>query len=163
MAELTVPPVAPAGADVALRPAVRWLLLAWTLLGLTAMHTLGHAGHTMAMADHPAAARPQSAATLLAARTVDTTHPAMLMRDGCPNDCAHVGDGSPAGGGSEGWSVCLAILTALAVLVLLGWLLRATTRHGTTSTPSGNLPPTPRAPPHLLVGLRLADLSVLRR
>jgi hypothetical protein len=163
MAEVSVPPVASAGNDLALRSAVRWLLLVWTLLGLAVMHTLGHGGHAMAMpmADHPAVTRPlRAAATALAAHTA---HIAMSMRDGCPDGCSQLGDGSPTGGGSEGWSVCLAILAALAVVVLLGWLLKTATRPGAASRPPGTLTLTPRAPPPPHVGPRLAELSVVRR
>jgi hypothetical protein len=151
-------PVASGGNRTA-RPAVlRWLLLGCTLLGLAAMHTLGHTGHAMAMPDPPAT-HPQTTATMLAAHA---THTAAPIGYPCLSGCAHVAGGGPAGGDPSSWSVCLAILTALAVAVLLGWLSRAATQRGATNRPTRPLAITCRAPPVAGVGLRLADLAVLR-
>jgi hypothetical protein len=146
-------------------PALRWLLLVWTLFGLAAMHTLGHtgAGHSMAMPERPAIHRMQTTAMMLAEHPMHLTHVAVPGGEACPSGCVHVGDGHPAGGHPDGWSVCLAVLAALAVAVLVGWLVRAATvRHG-ANRPMRPVTLTPRGPPQPGVGLHLADLSVLRR
>lgn len=162
MAELMAVPVASTGRRAPRLPTVRWLLLAWTLLGLAAMHTLGHtgAGHSMAMPQPPAVHRLQTTAMMLAEHAVHVSAPA---GQACASSCAHVSDGFPAGGHPDSWSVCLAILAALAVVVVVGWLLRAATVRGGANRSMRPLSVTPRAPPLPGVGLRLADLSVLRR
>jgi hypothetical protein len=159
---MTSIPVASGGNRGVRRAALRWILLAWTLLGMAAMHTIGHigAGHSMAMPEPPAAQRVQTTAMMLAEHAVHVSAPASKP---CPSGCAHARDGGQTGGGHpDSWSVCLAILAAFAAAVLSGWLLRATTGGG-ANRPMRPLAITPRAPPAGGVGLRLAGLSVLRR
>jgi hypothetical protein len=158
MAELTPVPVSSAGHLAPRLTALRWLLLACTLIGLAAMHTLGHTGHghTMAMPEPPATHQLQNKARMLVG------HVATPDERACRGGCAHLGDSDPAGGHPDGWSVCLAILAGFAIAMLLGWLLRAATTRGATYRPTRPLAVTPRAPPRPRVGLLLADLSVLR-
>jgi hypothetical protein len=161
------------------RPAGWWarlLLLACTLLGLAAMHTIGHGTHSVA--SHPdghAAAVSQRAMVAQAAlpEAVAVAHGA--AHEAIP--VAHVAGpvsfagqigavALPAdqpGGASSGWSVCLAVLGAFTVALLLATLLLGRARPAVaTRHPSG---PSrgPRAPPPRPVGLRLATVSVLRR
>jgi hypothetical protein len=157
MAQANGEPTTAAGHRAALRPALRWLVLVCTLLGLTAMHTLGH---TLAMPDRHATRPLQAAATMLAAHAAQVAGP---IQHGCPHGCAHLADGRTGGEGSMSWSVCLAVLAAFAVALLLGWLLRAATHRGGPNRPTGPLTFAPRAPPLPPMGLLLADLSVLRR
>ncbi|MCW2641989.1 MAG: hypothetical protein JWP76_4295 [Dactylosporangium sp.] len=162
MAELMAVPLPSAGHRAPRLPTPRWLLLAFTLLGLAAMHTIGHtgAGHRMAMPERPAIHRLQTTAIML---TELAMHVAAPVEQACPIGCAHVSDGLPAGGHPGSWSACLAILAALAVAVLVGWLVRAASvRHG-ANRPVRPVTLTPRGPPRPGVGLRLADLAVLRR
>jgi hypothetical protein len=64
----------------------RWMLLACTLFGLAAMHTLGHAG--MQMGAHPEV-MPGSTFALVGAHSasVDVVHAVVAgMTDGCADD-----------------------------------------------------------------------------
>lgn len=95
----------------------RLVLLACTVLGLTALHTIGHAAITGT--DRPAAilSAAEPGLVLLAAAPPDG--------DGCGNDgCTHQ---SVMPGGahdtSQRWEVCVAVLSVLAVGVLLAALL----------------------------------------
>ncbi|WP_344612326.1 DUF6153 family protein [Dactylosporangium salmoneum] len=124
--------------------AARIALLLATLVGLTAMHTLGHSGphlgdgHRHAPVAEHVAAMPVLSAVLL------------------------TGSGHEHGG-MDDWAICLAVLVAFAVVVLGVALLarRSTTtaaalRHAARQA-------RPRAPPPRPVGLALATVSVLRR
>lgn len=146
------------GRAVAAGRVARWVLLACTLFGLAAMHTLGHAG--MRMDAHPghspagatAAAMDVSAGFAAAVSTV--THD-------CPG-CAHAsGPHGPVRGGMPGWSVCVAVLTGLAVLLLAALLWARSRPIGAPSRDVTAGPWAPRGPPGL-TGLALARLSVLR-
>ncbi|MET8906530.1 hypothetical protein [Micromonospora sp. NPDC004551] len=141
---------------MAMRTAVsgRWariLLLLGTLVGLTAMHTLGHGGHEPA--ERPVAhavGHTGGAATL-----------ADCTGDGCPVRALPL---THPGGDPSGWSVCLAVLGAFAVVLLLAVLLRAGSRGGFPAVRGPRRPAAgPRAPPPRPHGLRLATTSVLRR
>jgi hypothetical protein len=134
----------------------RWALLACTLVGLAAMHSLGHDGgaHASAMLaeGHHAAVMTVAAAD----RAVD-----------CAGDgCTHL-SALPGGGGDDmpGWSICMAVLGGFAVVVLLGAaVLAVARRYNSAGTLLGRSGAAPRAPPGLLpVGLTLATVSVLRR
>jgi hypothetical protein len=122
------------------------------------MHTIGHGGVSHS-AHH---SEPQ----------LTVTHQLLLMdepapgeSDGCAGDgCARAAalPGS-APGGMGGWDVCVAVLSALAIAVLLAALLLIAV--------AGRFPPlfgrdprrrTPRGPPLLPFGLTLATVSVLR-
>jgi hypothetical protein len=133
-------------------PVARWVLLACTLLGLAAMHSLGHAGIGM---DGPTGHRPAAPASMVSV--------AMAVTDGCAG-CAHPGDPAmPGHGGMSVWSVCLAVLGALALAAVLAALLLAfASRHGTVTSRARTRPATPRAPPARRTGLNLAAVSVLR-
>ncbi|WP_157740054.1 DUF6153 family protein [Micromonospora narathiwatensis] len=136
---------------------VRLLLLLCTLVGLAAMHTLGHGAHGAAgrsgghdgghIGGRPAAAAP-------------------TMVESCPGDGCHAGvlPLRDLGGDPSGWSVCLAVLGAFAVALLVAVLLRAGSRPGglTLGGPA-RAARGPRAPPPRPYGLRLATASVLRR
>lgn len=123
--------------------AARLALLLATLLGLTAMHTLGHTG------PHPAGDHVAMSATTACAG------------DGCGRLLTVAGAGHEHGG-MDGWAVCVAVLVAFAVVVLAAMLLvrrRAgvTTVSGRPARSAG-----PRAPPPRPFGLALATVSVLR-
>ncbi len=176
---------------------VRLLLLLCTLVGLTAMHTLGHVAHASAdhatrhgTAQHPAPVEPAAPSTLaepatapaltgaaahsaLAAMAVLPAVAGMAVRpvlagaaSGCPGDARQVralplGD---LGGDPSGWSVCLAVLGALAAALLVAVLLRAGSRlAGPTVGGPFRVAAGSRAPPTRPYGLRLATASVLRR
>ncbi|WP_175440080.1 hypothetical protein [Micromonospora nigra] len=162
---------------------VRPLLLAGTLVGLTAMHTIGHDAHAAASDHHKhsvahAAAIPAAVGDLtppsVAPATADRPHPAIHDR-GAGTDlgtggtrAGHPEAASPAGGGDgngdlPGWGACLAVLGALAVPLLLAVLITARRSPAAVSTGRrGRVGPVPRAPPSP-VGLRIATVSVLRR
>jgi hypothetical protein len=158
--------------------AARWLLLACTLLGLAAMHTLGHAGmrmdagrHGVPMAVAPVAVPPVAvppvavppvavapvAAAPVAAAPVAVVPPAVAAED-CPaGHCDGHGDG-----GMSGWSVCLAVLGGLAVIVLLAALLfRAASGRRLRRRPVPVSAPA-RAPPKRPARLSTASVAVLR-
>jgi hypothetical protein len=137
----------------------RLALFACTLVGLAAMHSLGHAGgpHASALSGHHPVLGMAASGTFTA--TPEDCH------DGA---CAHVD--APThnpGGGMSDWSICLAVLAATAAGVLLtALLLQRSTWAGATGTPGNSppgasrAPPDPRPPP---VGLIVAEASVLRR
>ncbi|MEV6629174.1 hypothetical protein AB0M54_00285 [Actinoplanes sp. NPDC051470] len=139
----------------------RWVLLACTLFGLAAMHTLGHAG--MRMHEHAS----HGPATLTVAPAVmmgDTALAAAAAGavDDCPG-CPHAAGSAGGHGGMGGWGVCLAVLSGLAMLVLLAVLLLARSRAGGARVrSSGSRLRVPRGPPPRRAGLTLAAVSVLR-
>ncbi|SCL62622.1 DUF6153 family protein [Micromonospora chersina] len=130
---------------------VRLLLLVCTLVGLTAMHTLGHGAHSPSgqPAGHPAG---HSAALAMVADCEGDRCTARALPPGDP------------GADPSGWSVCLAVLGAFAVALLVVVLLRTGSRSAVAAA-GGPLrhPAGPRAPPPRAFGLRLATTSVLRR
>ncbi|MET7706434.1 hypothetical protein [Micromonospora sp. NPDC005413] len=130
-------------------PLVRFVLLACTLVGLAAMHSLGH--------------DPAPPTTGTGAHTAAMPAPA-----GQHDDCA--GDGcaqaitAPAShdGHMPSWAVCLAILGAFTLTIALGLALLTETK-----IVRSGLRPTVRAawsrgPPARLIGLHLASVSVQR-
>ena len=137
----------------------RWALLVCTLFGLAAMHTLGHAG--MRMDAHPGHG-PAGAAVAMDV-PVNGAAAQTALADDCPG-CPHAsGPHAPGRGGVPGWTVCLAVLGGLAVLVLLAALPWARLRRfGLPASAATARPPVPRGPPRS-AGLILARLSVLRR
>jgi hypothetical protein len=153
------------GAAVRIGRIARLVLLACTLFGLAAMHTIGHSG--MAHADHhPEAASADSRQVVtMAAVAAGLSSMTPADSDGCAGDgCMHQAAMSAGGDGQmDRWGLCVAILTAFAIAGLLVALL--------LSGLSGRYPPRagrdrrrtlPRAPPRLAVGLTLATVSVLR-
>ncbi|MEO3776686.1 hypothetical protein ABGB16_07505 [Micromonospora sp. B11E3] len=153
----------------------RLALLLCTLVGLTAMHTLGHGGHAAGGAHeghHPAGSpepRPvlvaHAAVPAPAARSELSAWSGAIHGDCREGGCAQArplpGDGS--GGSLPGWSVCLAVLGAFGLAVLVAVLLLAGARAvGVAGGASDGGSPGPRAPPPRPVGLRLAEISVSR-
>ncbi|WP_412747755.1 hypothetical protein [Krasilnikovia sp. M28-CT-15] len=131
----------------------RWLLLACTLFGLAAMHTLGHAGLNMEAHSGHAPVSVMTSGVMDGAGPVTWVTSVVDACPGCPPGSGH--------DGMSGWDVCLAVLTGFAALALLAvsltglWSDRAPV--GTTWMPLR----VPRGPP-LGLGLVLAAGSVLR-
>ncbi len=126
------------------RVTLRVLLMA-VLFGLTLMHTFGHAAH--AGPHHPDAAGAYS-------HTAPTAVPAFQ-----PDDCHGCGDHQPW----QAFSVCMAVLSALALLAIaLFWLRRAAGRVH-PPRPAAAASACSRGPPAVdPLRLRLARLSVSR-
>ncbi len=134
---------------------VRWLLLLGTLLGLVAMHTLGHSGMRM---DTPRAASMISDAPMALA-AVELPQVGAAGAATVP-DCAdnHCNDHA-----MSGWSICLAVLYGLVIVALLAALLVAWRRErGRVGGTPSSAPGVPRAPPARLRGLVIASTAVLR-
>ena len=131
----------------------RLLLLLATLLGVTAMHSLGHGAgpHPSAMTAHGHSA--SGAAT-----------PMLAMPDPCADDnCSHATMSGDRHGGMTGWDICLAVLVAFAVALLVAALLKARLTIAWAGTdPHASTLTGPRAPPAGPLGLTLASVSVLR-
>jgi hypothetical protein len=129
----------------------RLVLLACTLFGLAAMHTIGHGGVDHAgHHDEPLVAAVGSAFAAGEAAS-----------EGC--ECDHTATQPLGGSGMSGWGLCVAVLGALAVAVLLAaLLLGAVTGRHPPRTARGPCRRAPRAPPVLPFGLTLATVSVLR-
>ena len=137
------------------------MLLFCTLFGLAAMHTLGHAD--MRMDAHPhVAAMPNAAVTVTAPDVIagGIVQAAAVVAAPCTGD--HCG-GQRDHGGMTGWSICLAVLGGLAVVVLLAALLLqpARDRTRTGGKPVSDLPPA-RPPPRRRAGLTVASIAMLR-
>ncbi|MEV4479582.1 hypothetical protein [Micromonospora coxensis] len=161
----------------------RLLLLVCTLLGLAAMHTIGHGSHGSGHSDGhavaqaavlpdsavPPAGQVDAAAPEEMSAAVGPAHVAAapaVAGDGCPDDGCRHGLALPAGdpGGDPGvFGVCLAVLGTLTVTLLLAALvLRWRRPHSDARHPAGRWAGS-RAPPGRPVGLTLATVSVLRR
>ncbi|HEX6869778.1 MAG TPA: hypothetical protein VF163_01660 [Micromonosporaceae bacterium] len=153
----------------------RLLLLVLTAVGVAGMHTLGHANPS---GDHhgPLAAEltgmrvVASTATHHAATAVERSAAmaaeafAATAQESVAAVVARRGAGQPGrSGGLDPWSVCLAVLAAglvLLVAVLCGRGGRGWAARGRTRRMFGHAG---RGPPFVpLIGLHLADLSVLR-
>jgi hypothetical protein len=132
----------------------RWLLLVSTLFGLAVMHTFGHAAltgtgpHTTTVS----AAGMQIAA--LPAAMSDAVGMDVCDHDHCRGHGGH--------GAMSGWSVCMAILQGLAVLVLLAVVALALKRRPLRRRPAGPGVRISRAPPPRRQGLALTTTTVLR-
>ncbi|MEV6817030.1 DUF6153 family protein [Micromonospora sp. NPDC051296] len=129
---------------------LRFMLLACTLVGFAAMHSLGHdptlgaAGH----GSHAASATP-------------------ALGEGCPGErCiqqAVPASEEPGPVHSSGWAVCMAIAAGLALTAVVAVLFLRRTRGPqprgrTTTRASGG-----RAPPAFtMIGLTTASATVLR-
>ncbi|MEV4247251.1 DUF6153 family protein [Streptosporangium canum] len=130
----------------------RLLLLITLVLGIAGMHTLGHADHGR---DRPGATGHGVAAEHRSPDPALVSPPAPESGDG-----RRVSDTDGDLPRLDPASVCLAVLTALLVLLLGAlWALRRAPRAGTVALASS--PPVARPPPRR-TALRLARLSVLR-
>jgi hypothetical protein len=148
---------------------IRFVLLACTLVGLVAMHTLGHDAGMHGLG-HSAGTHDHDQGTAIRVSTPDArAHLALpaapgLRTGGCPgDDCPHAGlmPAEPRGGQLPGWAVCLAVISVFA-MVLLAAARTLARWSGRWTGRTGNRRRIPlRAPPPLL-GLRLATESVLR-
>ena len=134
----------------------RLVVLACTLLGLTALHTIGHAAVTGG--DRPAVtvSAPEPGLVFVVAAPRDT--------DGCGDDgCTH--ESVLPGGAhdtSQRWDVCVAVLSVLAIGVLLVALLRIAAL-GRDPTPARRRPPrTSRISRTPAFGLALTTIAVAR-
>ena len=135
----------------------RLVLLGCTLFGLAAMHTIGHSG--MSHADHHSETRSTAAhqpAAMLAFTPAES--------DGCAGDgCIHAAALPTSNAQMNRWDLCVAVLSTLAIAVLLiALLLSAVTGRFPPRFDNGWSRPAPRAPPFLAWGLTLATVSVLR-
>ncbi|MEV0901621.1 DUF6153 family protein [Actinoplanes sp. NPDC049802] len=131
----------------------RLALLLATALGLALMHTLGHTG--VRADSHPAMTGMSTTAAADVAGMLTTV---VTAAQPCPD--GHC-DGH-GGHGSGAWSACLAILTGLAVIVMLLWLLTAVRGTRLLPVPAVLRALSPRAPPDRTTGLTLASAAVLR-
>jgi hypothetical protein len=130
----------------------RLALLLATALGLALMHTLGHTG--VRTDEHPA----MTGMSTTAAGAAEMLSPVVTAAQPCPD--GHC-DGH-GGHGSGAWSACLAILTGLAVVVMLLWLLTVVQGRRLLPVPAVLRALSPRAPPDRPTGLTLASAAVLR-
>jgi hypothetical protein len=138
------------------------ILLAGTLFGLAAMHTLGHSGMRMHAHDH-------HVAETVAAAVSGSAHALGAMNDVaepasggvCDGGCAHAPGPSPHGG-MAGWSVCLAVLGAFAVILLLAIVLARSRRGRPPGPDTARRTAGSRGPPVRPAGLAMAAVSVLR-
>jgi len=127
----------------------RLVLLACTLFGLAAMHTLGHG------ATHHG--EPAAAVTLFSVATPAAPHD--CGADGCDRAAA----ARMPGHGMNGWDLCVAVLSAFAIAALVAALLLTAAASRSARRPPGDPGRrSPRAPPTLSFGLTLATVSVLR-
>ena len=128
---------------------VRLLLLASTLIGLAAMHSLGHD------AGMPGAVHAGHTAPVLSMAAVDA-----CAADGCAHVIAGPAGHQPAH--LPGWAICMAVVSAFAVAIVLGVLLLTGTLHPRSGGRRAGQAAGARAPPARAVGLHLASMSVLR-
>ena len=144
----------------------RWVLLACTVLGLAAMHTLGH-GNSHAGAGHGEPADTPMVA-MAAPMTVLTAVIAVVPADvvageGCGQRC-HLGGGSDRHRDDMAmFTVCLAVLAAFGIAVLLTSLSRSRPGPARSRAHRRTRWVASRAPPGSGAGLRLAAVSVMRR
>ncbi len=164
------------------------LLLLVTLVGLAAMHTLGHgtAAHA-AMTPMPAHATAAEGTATMADGTVTMADGTVTMADGtatmadgtattagapaevvpwsgCPDGhCARL-SAPPArhDAGMDWWDVCVAVLTALGVLLVLFWLAGVVSRRRAAGLSHFRAGAASRGPPVRGLGLTLATVSVMR-
>ena len=136
----------------------RLVLLAGTLFGLAAMHTIGHSGMT-----HAAHHSEAQSTSIHQFSTMPAFTPASF--DDCAGDgCVHPAT-LPGGGGAQldRWGLCVAVLSAFGIAILLaGLLLTAVTGRFPPRFGGDRRRQAPRAPPILPLSLTLATVSVLR-
>lgn len=131
------------------RTALRLLLFGIIAAGVLGMHTLGHpgAGGHCGAATHPGTAATQGEHVLVA--VTDSASDVSVVGVRC---------------GLDPWNVCLAILVTFGLAALIAYLMTTARRPGPPGPRrqrmrfvAGRGPPSPSR-----LGLRLADLSVLR-
>ncbi|NBE82890.1 hypothetical protein GVV04_18330 [Micromonospora sp. NEAU-HG-1] len=115
-------------------------------------------GAVLAMTDATGAVLPM----------VDLVGAVRVLPEGCPMagcPSARLLPAGDPGAGTPGWSICLAVLGALAVALFVAVLLLSGVRAvGPSARRLGGEPPAgPRAPPPRPIGLRLTETSVSRR
>jgi hypothetical protein len=129
------------------------VLLACTAFGLAAMHTLGHVG----VHGDSHAAHAHAAASADVAVTVEGAETHIC-------GCTHLDDSAPAQQPMPLWSICVAVLTGLAAVVLIAAFWRSLSRRTGYRPPVYHQcgPIACRAPPRRAAGLTVAAVSVLR-
>lgn len=144
------------------RPLIRLVLLIAVAFGVAGMHTLGHAGMEHASFGHaamPAISAPWAAPTGAGVHggALAAMHDVVAGRG-----FSDAGEGRGSGPDVNPFSVCMAVLTALAMAVLVAAALQAARVRTTANRPAPPVASPSRAPPPVPLGLRIADLSVLR-
>jgi len=129
----------------------RLLLLACTVLGLAALHTIGHAGVTGPERHHPASASVVAA--------VIQGEAGGCAGDGCPHHDARPGEAADT---SRSWDVCLAILSVLAGAALVLRLFGRGRAVSTRAPVSSRWRPPPGPARVRPTGLLLVTAVVLR-
>lgn len=140
----------------------RVLLLLATLVGLAAMHTLGH-GTAAHAAMTPMPVHGTTAAMAAQVKHAAMAAPAEAVPGGCAGGhCARLLV-PPARhtAGLDWWDVCVAVLTALGVLLLF-WLVGVVCRRAPAGLSRLRAAAASRGPPVPRLGLTLATVSVMR-
>ncbi|MEV2236945.1 DUF6153 family protein [Micromonospora sp. NPDC049891] len=128
----------------------RFVLLACTLFGLAAMHSLGH-DPVLGPAGHGGHAAPSSSAH------IDDCHD-----ERCVAQATQTTE-EPGHGHSSGWTVCVAIAAGFALAVVLAVRLLRRTRSVLPRDRRLTRALNGRAPPAFsMIGLTTAAVSVLR-
>jgi hypothetical protein len=139
---------------------VRLLLLAGTLFGLATMHTLGHAGmqthHDHHIAEIAAAASGPAHELAVMHEVAEPSSAGV-----CDGGCAHAPGPSPHGG-MTGWSICVAVLGAFAMIFLVAMVVARSRRRRPPEPGTDRWAVVSRGPPVRPVGLAMAAVSVLR-
>ncbi|MEU6759069.1 hypothetical protein [Streptomyces sp. NPDC046685] len=99
-------------------PGARLLLLAALLLGIVAMHSLGHPADSHAVEDAPAGRSVASAGHTRGAERVHAQDPIPAAGAPLPTAAVGISTGTGTGTGMDPMSVCLAVLTGLVLLYL---------------------------------------------
>jgi hypothetical protein len=146
--------------NAAARQFARLLLVACTVLGVAALHTIGHAAagdqHGIAgSATSSAIAVLNAPSSLVAA----TTRDGGCDGDGCTHQIALPDSGR---GTSSSWEVCVAILNALAVAFLAAGLLRLLHTIRLALVVGRRRPPPFACASPPPVGLTIAAAAILR-
>ncbi|HEY0697770.1 MAG TPA: hypothetical protein VGD43_08170 [Micromonospora sp.] len=130
----------------------RWVLLVLLVFGVAGMHTFGHAGpgHGGGGGHCPAAGHRELAAPL--------PLPPHTGVEGLTDGCG----GHPDGSGPAAFTVCLAVLGTVGLVVVLALAGRSRPGRTTATVTRHRIRAHGRAPPVHPFGLRLRATSVLR-